>query len=108
VSWIDLRENQERVRQALQEGQVNEVVTLRATGFDKLAAAMHQFGYWDQLLRTPNPHQAPVYLHQDHGVLRYLGFTVAEIRDGFNTKGVRRKTGQPRFCPTIETHSTMR
>ena len=127
MSWIYLRENQERVREALQEGQVDEVVTLRATEFDKLAAAMHTFGYWDQLtsiqiglekdeddvpdellvrelavlplLRIPNPHQAPVYLFQDHGVLRYLGFTVAQIRDGFNTKGVRSKTGQPRMLP---------
>jgi hypothetical protein len=127
MSWIYLRVNQERVRQALREGQVDEVVTLRATEFDKLAVAMHTFGYWDQLasikigkdkddddvpdellvrelavlplLRIPNPYQAPVYLFQDHGVLRYLGFTVAQIRDGFNTKGVRSKTGQPRMLP---------
>jgi hypothetical protein len=127
MSWIYLRENQERVREALQEGRVDEVVTLRATEFDKLAAAMQMLGYWDQLasieigmdkdeddmpdellvrelavlplLRIPNPYQAPVYLFQDHGVLRYLGFTVAQIRDGFNTKGVRSKAGQPRVLP---------
>ena len=127
MSWIYLRENQERVRQALREGQVDEVVTLRATEFDRLAAAMHVFGYWEQLaaikiglekddydvpdellvrelavlplLRIPNPHQAPVYLFQDHGVLRYLGFTVAQIRDGFNTKGVTSPTGKPRMRP---------
>ena len=127
MSWIYLRENQERVREALQEGQVDEVVTLRATEFDKLAGVMQTFGYWEQLtsikigmakddddvpdellvrelavlplLRIPNPHQAPVYLFQDHGVLRFLGFTVAQIRDGFNRKGVRSPTGAPRMRP---------
>ena len=127
MSWIYLQENQERVREALRAGRVDEVVMLRATEFDKLAAAMHTFGYWDQLtsiqigmdkdeddvpdellvrelavlplLRIPNPHQAPVYLFQDHGVLRYLGFTVAQIRDGFNNKGVRSPTGEPRMRP---------
>lgn len=127
MSWIYLRENQEHVREALRAGQVDEVVTLRATEFDRLAAAMHTFGYWKQLkaikiglekdeddvpdellvrelavlplLRIPNPHQAPVYLFQDHGVLRFLGFTVAQIRDGFNSKGVRSKTGKPRMRP---------
>jgi len=127
MSWIYLRENRDRVRQALQQGYVDEVVTLRATAFDELAAAMHEFGYWKQLeciqiamdkdeddvpselvvrelavlplLRIANPHQAPVYLFQDHGVLRYLGFTVAQIRDGFNTKGVRSPTGEPRMRP---------
>ena len=51
------------------------------------------------LLRIANPHQAPVYLFQDHGVLRFLGFTVAQIRDGFNDKGVRSRTGKPRMRP---------
>ena len=127
MSWIYLRENQERVREALRAGRVDEVVTLRATEFDKLAAAMQAFGYWDQLtsvkiemdkddddvpdelllrelavlplLRIPNPYQAPIYLFQDHGVLRYLGFTVAQIRDGFNNKGVKSPTGEPRMRP---------
>jgi len=31
------------VRQALREGQVDKVVTLRATEFDRLAAAMHTY-----------------------------------------------------------------
>jgi hypothetical protein len=127
MSWIYLHENRRRVREALQKGQVDEVVTLRATAFDELAATMHQFGYWEQvesiqvnlvkddddvpdelllrelavlpLLRIANPHQAPTYLFQDHGVLRFLGFTVAQIRDGFNTKGVRSPTGAPRMRP---------
>lgn len=127
MSWIYLHENRQRVRAALQEGHVDEVVTLRATSFDELAATMHTFGYWEQLaciqvnldkdeddvpnelllrelavlplLRIPNPHQAPVYLFQDHGVLRFLGFTVAQIRDGFNRKGVRSPTGAPRMRP---------
>jgi len=127
MSWIYLRENQERVREALQRGRVDEVVTLRATAFDELAAMMHTFGYWEQLeaieialdkdeddvpselllrelavlplLRIPNPHQAPTYLFQDHGVLRFLGFTVAQIRDGFNNKGRRSTTGKPRMLP---------
>jgi hypothetical protein len=127
MGWIYLRENRDRVRQALLKGHVDEVVTLRATAFDELAAAMHAFGYWEQLasitivmdkdeddvpdelvkrelavlplLRIPNPHQAPVYLFQDHGVLRFLGFTVAKIRDGFNDKGVRSTTGKPRMRP---------
>ena len=127
MGWIYLQENRERVREALLNGHVDEVVTLRATAFDELAAAMHTFGYWEQLamitvaldkdgddvpsellmrelavlplLRIPNPHQAPVYLFQDHGVLRFLGFTVAQIRDGFNDKGVRSASGAPRARP---------
>jgi len=127
MSWIYLQENRERVREALLNGHVDEVVTLRATAFDELAAAMHTFGYWEQLgaieialdkdsddvpdelllrelavlplLRIPNPHQAPTYLFQDHGVLRFLGFTVAQIRDGFNSKGVRSPTGKARMRP---------
>lgn len=127
MSWIYLHENRDRVRQALLKGHVDEVVTLRATAFDELAAAMHTFGYWEQLesitiamdkddddvpdelvvrelavlplLRIPNPHQAPVYLFQDHGVLRFLGFTVAQIREGFNDKGRRSAAGKRRMRP---------
>jgi hypothetical protein len=127
MGWIYLHENRQRVREELQKGRVDEVVTLRATAFDELAATMHQFGYWDQLtsiqvkldkddddvpnelllrelavlplLRIANPHQAPTYLFQDLGVLRFLGFTVAQIRDGFNNKGVRSPSGAPRMRP---------
>jgi hypothetical protein len=127
MSWIYLQENRERVRAALLNGHVDEVVSLRATAFDELAAAMHTFGYWEQLeaieitldkdeddvpdelllrelavlplLRIPNPNQAPTYLFQDYGVLRFLGFTVAQIRDGFNEKGVRSPTGKERMRP---------
>jgi len=127
MGWIYLQENRERVRGALLNGHVDEVVMLRATAFDELAAAMHKFGYWEQLeaieialdkdeddvpdelllrelavlplLRIPNPYQAPTYLFQDHGVLRFLGFTVAQIRDGFNDKGVRSPTGKARMRP---------
>jgi hypothetical protein len=88
---------------------------------------MNAFGYWEQLerieveldkdeddvpnellirelgvlplLRIPNPHQAPTYLFQDHGVLRFLGFTLAQIRDGFNDKGVRSPIGKGRMRP---------
>jgi hypothetical protein len=127
MGWIYLQENRDRVRKALLSGHVDEVVTLRATAFDELAAAMHAFGYWEQLesievalqkdeddvphslllrelavmplLRIPNPNQAPTYLFQDYGVLRFLGFTVAQIRDGFNDKGVRSPTGKARMRP---------
>ena len=127
MSWIYLHENRQRVREALQKGYVDEVVSLRATAFDELAAAMHEFGYWKQLeciqvelakdeddvpnelllrelavlplLRIANPHQAVTYLFQDHGVLRFLGFTVAQIRDGFNNKGARSPTGAARMRP---------
>ena len=127
MNWIQLRENRERVLEALSAGHANEVMMCQATAFDELAAAMHAFGYWEQLaaieaeldkdeddvpntlllrelavlplLRIPNPHQAPVYLFQDHGVLRFLGFTLAQIRDGFNDKGVRSATGLPRMRP---------
>ena len=127
MSWIKLTENRERVRAALLDGYVDEVVMCRATAFDELAAAVHTFGYWEQLeaikieldkyeddvpnalllrelavlplLRIPNPHQALTYLFQDHGVLRFLGFTIAQIRDGFNNKGVRSPTGEPRMRP---------
>lgn len=127
MSWIKLTENQQRVREALLDGYVDEVVMCRATAFDELAAAMYAFGYWEQLeaievelekdeddvpnelllrelavlplLRIPNPYQAPTYLFQDHGVLRFLGFTLAQIRDGFNDKGVRSPTGALRMRP---------
>jgi hypothetical protein len=127
MSWIQLRENRERVLNALSARHADEVVMCQATAFDELAAAMYVFGYWDQLeaieadldkdeddvpdelllrelavlplLRIPNPHQAPTYLFQDHGVLRFLGFTLAQIRDGFNDKGVRSTTGMPRMRP---------
>jgi hypothetical protein len=127
MSWIQLKENQDRVCEALSAGQVDEVIMCQATAFDELAAAMHAFGYWDQLkvieadldkdgddvpndlllrelavlplLRIPNPYQAPIYLFQDHGVLRFLGFTLAQIRDGFNDKGLRSATGMPRMRP---------
>jgi hypothetical protein len=87
MSWIQLRENRERVLNALSAGHADEVVMGQATAFDELAAAMYTFGYWDQLaaieadldkdedgvpdelllrelavlplLRIPNPHQAP-------------------------------------------------
>jgi hypothetical protein len=127
MSWIYLQENRERVRDGLLNGHVDEVVTLRATAFDELAAAMRVFGYWEQLeaievaldkddddvpdelllrelavlplLRIPNPNQAPTYLFQDYGVLRFLGFTVAQIRDGFSDKGVQSPTGKARMRP---------
>jgi hypothetical protein len=127
MSWIYLQENRKHVREALLSGHVDEVITLRATAFDELAAAMHTFGYWAQLesievtldkdgddvpdelllrelavmplLRIPNPNQAPTYLFQDYGVLRFLGFTVAQIREGFNEKGVRSPTGEARMRP---------
>lgn len=127
MAWIKLTENRKQVQQALVDGYVDEVVACRATAFDKLAGAMYEFGYWDQLelieieldkdeddvpselvvrelavlplLRIPNPHQAPLYLFQDHGVLRFLGFTLAQIREGFNAKGVRSPTGQKRMRP---------
>jgi hypothetical protein len=51
------------------------------------------------LLRIPNPHQAPTYLFQDAGVLRFLGFTLRQIREGFNDKGVRSPTGKARMRP---------
>jgi hypothetical protein len=38
-------------------------------------------------------------LFQDHGVLRFLGFTLAQIRDGFNDKGGRSPTGKARMRP---------
>jgi hypothetical protein len=127
MGWIQLRENRQRVRKALQQGVVDEVIACRATAFDELAGAMHAFGYWEQLdeieialekdaddvpnellkhelgvlplLRIPNPYQAPTYLFQDEGVLRFLGFTFSEIRYGFNTKGVRSPTGKARMRP---------
>ena len=49
MGWIHLHENRQRVREALQTGYVDKVVTLRATAFDELAAAMYTFGYWEQL-----------------------------------------------------------
>ena len=47
MSWLELRENQERVREALRQGYVDEVVACRATAFDELAGALNTFGYWE-------------------------------------------------------------
>jgi hypothetical protein len=127
MSWIRLVENQERVRQALLEHHVDEVVICNTNYFDKMAAAMHEVGYWQHLqkikidldkdgddvpndllvrelavmplLRIANPHQAEAFLFQDHGVLRFLGFTLQQVRTGFNSKGVRSPTGRPRMRP---------
>ena len=127
TEWIQLRENRQRVRRALRQGVVDEVMACRATAFDELVGAMQTFGYWEQLaeieialqkdaddvpnellkrelavlplLRIPNPYQAPTYLFKDEGVLRFLGFTLAEIREGFNTKGVRSPSGKVRMRP---------
>ncbi len=51
------------------------------------------------LLRIPNLYKAPTYLFQDPMVLCFLGFTLAQIREGFNTKGVRSPTGKVRYAP---------
>jgi hypothetical protein len=127
TEWIQLRENRQRVRHALRQGVIDEIMACRATAFDELVGAMHTFGYWDQLeeikialekdaddvpnkllkrelavlplLRIPNPYQAPTYLFKDEGVLRFLGFTLSEIREGFNTKGVRSPSGTARMRP---------
>ena len=127
MGWIQLRENRRHVRRAMRRGVVDEVVACRATAFDELAGAMETFGYWDELeqitvalekdaddvpnelllrelavlplLRIANPHQAPTYLFQDVGVMRFLGFTLAEIREGFNSKGVRSPSGKVRMRP---------
>lgn len=127
MAWIELRENRQRVRAALREGAVDEVIACRATAFDELAGAMQTFGYWEQLeeirialdkdaddvpnellrrelavlplLRIRNPYQAPTYLFQDEGVLRFLGFTLRQLREGFNTKGVRSSLGKARMRP---------
>jgi hypothetical protein len=125
--WIHLVENQERVRQALREHHVDEVVICNTNYFDKMAAAMQELGYWQHLqkieidldkdgddvpndllvrelavmplLRIANPHQAEAFLFQDHGVLRFLGFTLQQVRSGFNSKGVRSPSGRPRMRP---------
>ncbi len=127
MSWIKLEENRERVLEALESGYVDEVFACRATRFDELAGAMKAFGYFDQLeaikidldkgdedvpnelvkrelavlplLRIPNPHQAPTYLFQDHGVLKFIGFTMRQIGEGFNDKGRRSPRGEPRMKP---------
>lgn len=127
MGWIRLVENQVRVRQALLQGYVDEVVVCNTNYFDKMAGAMFELGYWQDLaciqvslekdaddvpnallvrelavlplLRIPNPHQVPAFLFQDHGVLRFLGFTLQEIREGFNHKGVRSPNGKERMHP---------
>jgi len=127
MAWIRLVENQQRVRQALLEHHVDALVICNTNYFDKMAAAMHALGYWQHLeliridldkdgddvpnelllrelavmplLRIANPHQAEAFLFQDHGVLRFLGFTLQHIRSGFNTKGVRSPSGRPRMLP---------
>jgi hypothetical protein len=127
MGWIRLVENQQRVRQALLQGYVDEVVVCNTNCFDKMAGAMYELGYWQSLelvetdlekdqddvpnellfrelavlplLRIANPHQAPAFLFQDHGVLRFLGFTIKDIREGFNQKGVKSSAGKERMRP---------
>ena len=127
MAWIRLVENQERVRRALLAHHVDEVAICNTNYFDKMAAAMHELGYWQHLqkikidldkdgddvpndllvrelavmplLRIANPHQAQAFLFQDHGVLRFLGFTLQQMRSGFNRKGVSSPYGRPRMRP---------
>jgi len=127
MSWVMLKENRERVLAALRQGYVDEVTLCTVNVFDRLAAALYELGYWkhlelikiklekDQddvpnelllrelavlpLLRIPNPHQAPTFLFQDHGVLRFLGFTARQIREGFNHKGVKGGPETKRMLP---------
>jgi hypothetical protein len=52
MSWIQLRENRERVLEAVSGGHANEVAMCQAAAFDELAAAMHAPGCWEQLEAT--------------------------------------------------------
>ena len=113
MSFRLLRHNQRAVDRALMDGQYDAVVNTSTQRLDEFVGLMHATGLFDllpllrpptragdvpeelllrelavlPLLDIPNVHQAGRFLLQDPAVLRFLGFTVEQITDGFPHRG---------------------
>lgn len=108
-----LRRNQEQVEAAVREGAYDAVFLSGHNLFDELVALLVATGVFavfkvlrinrkrpgipDEmmirvllvsiLLRCPSIRAIPERLFGDHGVLRFLGFNVRELEEGFNKRG---------------------
>lgn len=108
-----LRHNQRAVDRALMAGEYDLVLHTTAQRLDEFVGLMAHTGLFDllpllapagragdvpeemllrelavlPLLNIPNVHQAGRFLLQDPAVLRFLGFTVEQIQDGFPHRG---------------------
>ena len=135
MGWIQLRENRQRVRKALKQGYVDEVVACRATAFDELVGAMNTFGYWEQLeeieidlekdeddvpsdlllrelavlplLRIPNPHQAPRIYFKTTGCCVFWDSPWPRFGMDSTTRGCGVPRGKRGCDRIIGTHCTM-
>lgn len=114
-----LRHNQRAVDRALMDGTYDTVLNTSVQRLDQFVGLMQATGLFDllpllappsragdvpeemllrelavlPLLDIPNVHQAGRFLLQDPAVLRFLGFTVEQITDGFPHRG---RQGQAR------------
>jgi hypothetical protein len=114
-----LRHNQRAVDRALMAGEYDLVLHTTAQRLDEFVGLMLEVGLFDllpllapanragdvpeemllrelailPLLDIPNVHQAGRFLLQDPAVLRFLGFTVEQIQNGFPHRG---RQGQAR------------
>jgi Transposase DDE domain len=108
-----LRQNQQAVDQALIDGEYDTVLHTSTQRLDQFVGLMQATGLFDllpllkplaragdvpeemllrelavmPLLQIPNVHQAGHLLLGDPAVLRFLGFTVEQIQDGFPHRG---------------------
>jgi len=108
-----LRHNQRAVDRALAAGEYDAVLNTSAQRLDEFIGLMAATGPFEQLpllspparagdvpeelllrklavlplLDIPNVHQAGRFLLQDPAVVRFLGFTVEQIADGFPHRG---------------------
>jgi len=114
-----LRHNQKAVDRALLAGEYDFVLNTSAQRLDEFVGLLQTLGLFDllprlipsgragdvpeelllrelavlPLLDIPNVHQAGRFLLQDPAVLHFLGFTAAQLRDGFPHRG---RQGQAR------------
>lgn len=118
MNFTLLRHNQEAVMDRLRQQKYYDNIFIATTNeLDKLIALMDELKLFSLLekvriereragipdalllrelfllpiLRIANPHQAGSYLLTDAGVLRLLGFTAQQIREGFNQRGTEEK-----------------
>jgi len=113
MAWVLLRRNQERVLERLKRRDYDSVALSDLGRMDELVYLMVELGFFEHLglieierertgipddlklnmlavmpvLSIPNIHQVPDYLFKDAGILRLVGLTARQIREGFNDKG---------------------
>jgi hypothetical protein len=111
--FVLLRENEQRVRDALCAGKVDAVWESRRNCFDEMVGFLAATGVFDlfgsfsitreragipddlmlrvlmtsALLRCHSIREIPRVLFTDPGVLRFLGFTIRQLEEGFNQRG---------------------